>query len=151
MTDSFYEEACKIYSTDLEYLTGQSKKATLCRWKREMGEEKVPIVNRDRLPKYAVDVEKGLVSDITQRISVGLSIDNVVLRNLLLVRLKSTDKLRLLRDNGGKHIFQDCWARRFWKRLINHAVTSKMRDLPLDIEEKKDLYVRIAARYILKY
>lgn len=113
MTDSSYEEACKIYATDLVHLTGQSKKATLYRWKREMGEEKVPIVNRDRLPKYGVDVEKGLVSDITQRISLGLSIDNVVLRNLLLVRLKSTDQLSLLRDNGGKHIFQDCWARRF--------------------------------------
>ena len=82
-----------------------------------------------------------------------MSIDNVVLRNLLLVRLKSTDKLRLLRDNGGKHMFQDRWARRFWKRngFINRAVTSKMRDFPLDIEEKDDVYIRIAARYILKY
>ena len=77
---------------------------------------KVVSRSKDRVPKYGVEVNKGLISDINVRISLGLHIDNLILRELLLVRLASTNQMGLLREHGGNHIFGDCWPWRFWNR-----------------------------------
>jgi hypothetical protein len=153
MNSQSYESACKMYASDLAHLKGESKKSTLYRWKRDFNEGKVLSVNKDRLPKYGVEVDQGLSSDITVRTSLGLPIDNVVLRELLLVRLESTNQMGLLRENGGNHVFGDCWARRFWKRngFVYRVATSKMRELPTDLPDQKDTYARICAKLIYKY
>jgi hypothetical protein len=85
----------------------------LYRWKRDFNQGKFLSANKDRLRKYGVEVDQGLSSDVTVRASLGLPIDKVVLRELLLVRLESTNQMGLLRENGGNRIFGDCWARRF--------------------------------------
>jgi hypothetical protein len=83
-----------------------------------MIEGKVITVNKDCLPKYGVEVDKGLASDITARTSIGLPIDNIILRELLLVRLARTNQMGLLRENSGNHIFGVCRARRFDNAMI---------------------------------
>jgi hypothetical protein len=132
-----------MYAADLSHLSDRSRKSTLYRWKKEMIQRKVVSRSKDRVPKYGVEVDKGLISDINVRISLGLPIDNVILRELLLVR-------QLLREHGGNHIFGDCWAWRFWNRndFVLRVATSKMRELPLDLPEQKETYARICARFI---
>ena len=65
MISHTYESACKMYASELSHLKVESRKATLYRWKRDMIEGKVITVNKDRLPKYGVEVDEGLASDIT--------------------------------------------------------------------------------------
>ena len=113
MISHTYESACKMYASELSHLKVESRKATLYRWRRDVIEGKIVTVNKDRLPKYGVEVHKGLTRDITARTSIRLPIDNIILRELLLVRLARTHQMGLLRENGGNHIFGDCWARRF--------------------------------------
>jgi hypothetical protein len=137
-----------MYAADLSHLKGGSRKTTLYRWKKELSQGKVVSMNKDRLPKYGSEVEKGLASDINVRISIGLPIDNVILRELLLVRLASTNQMGLLREHGGNHIFGDAWAWRFWYRndFVLRVVTPKMRELPEDLPEQKETYARIYAK-----
>ena len=148
-----YLSAVREYEDELSKLLGASKKATMNRWKREFKNKTVIKSNVDKTPKYGALVEQNLKADISLRIDKGLQIDNTVLRNLLLVKLSDTDQLGLLRENGGSHVFGDSWAKRFWKRngFSNRAVTSKMRELPTDFEEKKENYIRIAAKLIHDY
>jgi hypothetical protein len=149
MCSHSHDSACKMYAAD-SHLSDRSRKSTLYRWKKEMIQRKVVSRSKDRVPKYGVEVDKGLISDINVRISLGLPIDNVILRELLLVRLASTNQMELLREHGGNHIFGDCWAWRFWNRndFVLRVATSKMRELPLDLPEQKETYARICARFI---
>ena len=79
-----------------------------------------------------------------------MPIDNIILRELLPVSLARTNQMGPLRENGGNHIFGDCWARRFWKRndFALRVATSKMLELPLDFAVKAENYFRIAAKNI---
>jgi hypothetical protein len=70
--------ACREYAGDLADLKIESRKATLNRWKREMGNSKVIAFNKERLPAYGANVEKDLVSDIGMarqryKISIGMA------------------------------------------------------------------------------
>ena len=145
-----YPSVCEEYAVELSNLKQGSKKATLNRWKREFEKVKVLKSNKDRLPAYGTEVEKGLISDVTLRTTSGLGMDNVVLRELLKARLVSTGQTNLLLENGGQHVYRYGWAQRFWKRngFSNRAATTKMRDLPADFAEKKETYIRIAAKLI---
>ena len=66
MISHTYESARKMYASELSHLKVESRKATLY-----MIEGKVITVNKDRLPKYGVEVDKGLASDITARNSAA--------------------------------------------------------------------------------
>ena len=148
-----YESVCKEYANELSKFEGMTKKATLNRWKREKNDSKILKAPNVRLPKYGKVVEEGLITDITKRIDLGLLIDNTILRNLLLERLKGTSQTAMLKENGGKHVFGHSWSQRFWRRngFSNRAATSKMRDLPADLNEKKETCSRIAANLIHNY
>jgi hypothetical protein len=113
-----------------------------------MGNSEVIAFNKDRLPAYGANVEKDLVSDIVTRNTLGLIIDNDVLRELLIKKLAETKQTHLLQENGGSHVYRYGWCTRFWKR--NNIATSKMRDPPVDLEEKKDTMVRIGASHVYR-
>ena len=147
-----YASVCREYAADLADLKIESRKATLNRWIRDMSNAKVIASNKDRLPAYGSDVEKDLVSDVATRNELGLLVDNHVLRELLINKLVETNQTNLLLENGGRHVYRYGWAQRFWKRngFVSRLATSKMRDPPADLEEKKETMIRIGAVHIYK-
>jgi hypothetical protein len=147
-----YASACREYADDLADLKIESRKATLNRWKREMGNSKVIAFNKDRLQAYGANVEKDLVSDIVTRNTLGLIVDNDALREPLIKKLADTKQTHLLQENGGRHVYRYGWCTRFWKRnnFVSRIATSKMRDPPVNLEEKRDTMVRIGASHIYR-
>jgi hypothetical protein len=110
-----YTSVCREYADDLSDLEIESTRATLNRWKREMGNAQVIALNKDRLPAYGSNVEKDLVSDVFTRNILGLIVDNDVLRELLIRKLAGTKQTHLLQENGGRHVYRYGWCTRFWK------------------------------------
>ena len=142
--DYGYESVCKEYANELskyEEMTKKAKKATLNRWKREKNDSKIIKESNIRLPNYGKAVEDGLVIDFSKWIDLGLLIDNTILRNLLIERLKGTAQTSMSKEDVGNHVFGHSWSQRFWRRngLSSRAATSKMRDLPADFMRKRKL------------
>ena len=101
-----------------------------------------------RKPCYGTQVEKELLEAVQLRIRSGLSIDNTMLRQLLIRILEANNKSDLLRENGGHNTFGLGFASRFWKRnnLVGRVATTKMRaEMPADFEQKKQDYLRVAS------
>ena len=59
----------------------------------------------------------------------------------------------MLRENGGQHSFDSAWADRFYKRwkVRRRAATTKMREVPADLELKKNTFINIGAALIQEY
>ena len=89
---------------------------------------------------YSKEIDKELFDTALERRNEGcLSVDNSLLRQLLLVILAKNGLMGLLRENGGKHIFGDSWAQQFFERhdMVLRVCTSKMREHPAEFEGKK--------------
>ena len=82
-----------------------------------------------------------------------LSVDNSLLRQLLLVTLAKNGIMGILRENGGKYTFGDFWAQRLFERhdMVLRVCTSKMREQPAEFVDKKNNYLKVGRDYIFKY
>ena len=82
---------------------------------------------------YSKEIDKELFDTALARRNEGcLSVDNSLLRQLLLIILAKNGLMDILRENGEKYTFGDSWAQRFFKRhdIILRVCTSKMREHP---------------------
>ena len=102
---------------------------------------------------YSPEIDVELFDLVTIRRSAGLSIDNSILRQQLLPLLTEYNLTDLLKENGGKHTFGDSWAHRFFARhgMVLRVCTTKMRELPADLEDKKATSIRIGRELIFTY
>ena len=82
-----------------------------------------------------------------------LSVNNSLLRQLLLVTLAKNGIMGILRENGGKYTFGDFWAQRLFERhdMVLRVCTSKMREQPAEFVDKKNNYLKVGRDYIFKY
>ena len=142
-------QALKNFPADFgELLIQPNSKGFTCASRRV-----ISVDARVRLPSYGTDIDLQVLADCNSRRDVGLSIDDVILRRILKVRLTEAGKGELLRENGGSYDYGHSWAMRFYKRhnLVLRVCTTKMRELPVDFEAKKEIYLRIGADLINRY
>ena len=106
-----------------------------------------------RVPSYGTEIDSLLLADFENARSVGLPLDDVILRRFLVDRLQTAGKEGLLKENGGPYSYGHSYATRFFKRyhLVVRECTTKMRELPADFEDKKMKYMKIGADLIYKY
>ena len=84
---------------------------------------------------YSKEIDKELFDAALERRNEGcLSVDNSLLRQLLLVILAKNGLMCLLRENGGKYTFGDSWARWLFGRhdMVLRVCTSKIREFPAE-------------------
>jgi hypothetical protein len=57
------------------------------------------------------------------------------------------------KENGGVNTFGNTWAQRFLKRhnLKRRVATTKMREIPIDFEQKLEDYIRMGAYIIFQH
>lgn len=126
----------------------------LNQWKNDVKNKKAFGASTSvRLPSYGAEIDAKLLADFHTARSIGLPVDDVILRRNLVVRLHSAGKEGLLVENGGKFSYMHSWANRFYKRhnLVLRVCTTKMRELPEDFEEKKAKYVKIGSELIFRH
>lgn len=87
-------------------------------------------------------IDRELYDSVKQRIKNGLPIDGFILKQLFRALLLKHGKESLL----NKYTFGTSWANRFYNRwkLRRRAVTTKMREQPDDLAEKRETFTRIA-------
>ena len=121
-------------------------------WMKDLKEKKI-AVSYHGPRSYGNEIDKLLLEDCRLTREVGLPIDDVVLRRLLVVRLKEAGKEGDLIENYGKFHYGHSWAVRFYDRHkpVTRACTTKMREMSADFEAKKALYMKIGADLIYKH
>ena len=147
-------QALKNYVTAFEGISETAKYQRLNNWKKDVASNRVFLSGTVfRLPSYGTEIDLQLFADCKSTREAGLSIDDVILRRLLKVRLAASGKDGLMRENGGDYDYGHSWAMRFYKRhnLVLRVCTTKMRELPVDFEAKKATYMRIGAELIHRY
>jgi hypothetical protein len=120
----------------------------LSRWKKEMRSGKLPGKELHHSPPYGKELDLDLLKAVKERLAIGLAVDSIVLRVLLLPMLVERSLSHLLVEKGGEFLFGYSWANRFFKRynLSSRAVTTKMRDeIPADFEAKREVYLNIGS------
>ena len=122
-------------------------------WRKDIMKGKTELKKGGQGPPYGKEIDLLLLKDFDQRRDAGLSVDDFVLRKLLLVILEHFNLLTLLKENGGRYKFGHGWAVRFYKRhnISVRVCTTKMREIPTDFEQKKEVYLKVGAALIKKY
>lgn len=133
-----------------------AKYQRLNQWKKDVKAKKVIFAYHGQHvgpPSYGNEIDLQLLQDCHLTRELGLPIDDVVLRRLLVVRLIAAGKEGDLKENGGPFHYGHSWAVRFYKRhkLASRVCTTKMRELPADFEAKKAVYMKVGAELIYKY
>ena len=111
----------------------------LSRWRKDLKDGKQPNQNKYHLA-YSSEIDKELFEAVLVRRSEGgPSVDNSILREMLLAILTRNDLMGLLRENGGNNTFGDSWSHRFFERhnLVSRVCTTKIRKPPADLEDTK--------------
>lgn len=148
------EAAAKTYADEFSDATSSATYQRLNQWKHDVKNKRIlsssTIV---RLPSYGTEIDSLLLDDCKATRSVGLPVDDVILRRLLVDRLQKAGKAGLMKENGGKYSYGHSFATRFFKRhnLVLRVCTTKMRELPADFEDKKSKYMKIGADLIYKH
>jgi hypothetical protein len=85
--------------------------------------------------------------------TVGLSIDDASLYNIVKQELCAAKMQSMMREFGGNYSFGHAWCQRFFRRheLVTRVATTKTRELPADFVAKKEMYISVAAQLINKY
>ena len=111
------------------------------------------VASKVGLASYGTEIDLKLLADCESSRSCDLSIDDVILRRFLKVRLIQAGKEELLRENGGSHDYGHSWAMQFYWRhnLVLRVCTTEMRELPMDFEAKKRIYMRIGADLVFRH
>ena len=142
----------KTYASVFANATSIAATRRLNRWKCDLKNGKVSET-RKAILAYSREIDVELSDLVTIRGSAGLSIDNSILRQQLLTLLTEYNLTDLLKEDGGKHTFRDSWAHRFFARhgMVLRVCTTKMRELPADLEDKKATSIRIGRALIFTY
>ena len=99
---------------------------------------------------YGKEIDEKLHGMVSKRMRLGLPIDNFILRTLLVKLLILHDKEGMLKEYGGIHTYDSAWADRFYKRwkIKRRIATTKMREVPADLEQKKNTFINVGAALI---
>lgn len=146
------DAALANFASDFDGASQTAKYQRLNQWKKDLKDKKVSSVYQGQ-PSYGSEIDLLLLADCHTRRAVGLPIDDVILRRMLIVHLAKAGKEGELIENGGKYHYGHSWAMRFYKRhkLASRVCTTKMRELPGDFEAKKATYLKVGAELIHKY
>jgi len=96
-------------------------------------------------------IDKELRIRVLDHVAKGVPINDIILKALAKkLSLLENNKEHLLTDNGGHITLGKVWCQRFWKRneLSSRVPTSKMREIPTDLEQKNWKYESILS-YLL--
>ena len=116
--------ALKNYMTAFEGISETAKYQRLNNWKKDVASNRV----------FSADLQ--LFADCKSTREAGLSIDDVILRRLLKVRLAAVGKDGLMRENGGDYDYGHSWAMRFYKR---HNLVRKCESFPSILKRRRRL------------
>ena len=146
--------ALKNYTNEFIGASSTAIYQRLNQWKNDVKNKRImsnTVITR--LPSYGSEIDSQLLTDVHELRSMGLPVDDDVLRRYLVVRLENAGKMGLLVENGGKYSYGHSWAMRFFKRhnLVVRVCTTKMRELPQDFEDKKAKYMKIGAELIYQH
>jgi len=122
-------------------------------WRKDFINGKTELKLGGQGPPYGKEIDMLLLKELDQRRDAGLSVDDFVLRKLLVGLLENFNLLTLLQENGGRYKFGHGWAVRFYKRhnISVRVCTTKMREIPANFEQKKEVYLKVGAALIRKY
>ena len=142
------DAAMRNFASEFNGASQTAKYQRLNQCKKDLKDKKISSAYQGQ-PSYGSEIDLLLFADCHARRVVGLPIDDVILRRLLIVHLAAAGKEGELIENGGKYHYGHSWAMRFYKRhkLGSRVCTTKMRDLPGDFEAKKTTYIKIGAEY----
>jgi hypothetical protein len=136
------KEAIEAYENEFDpNLTYNAKYSRIVRWIQWLKTGHEPVYRRP--PVYGKEIDLELLKQFDMRRNANLSVDDSILRNLLINLLHAHRKSEMLK----RHSFGPSWARRFYKRhgIASRVCTTKPRELPADFEEKKKKYLQIGA------
>ena len=91
-------------------------------WSRDLRENKGGLKGK-RAPAYGFPIDLLLLQEVKERMQMNLPVDDVTLHTLLVHQLQVHNRLELMTENGGSHLFLHGWAGRFWKR---HNLPSRL-------------------------
>ena len=139
----------KAYEKELEYIPlFKSRQTTIEGWVKDR-RNKRKLKYSHRAPDCGWEVDNELYTEVQNRVLLGLTVDPVTLREMLLVILQKHGKL--VTDDAK---YGTSWAERFFKRhkLSCRVATTKMREaIPADFTKKESSYINVGAKYIAKY
>lgn len=116
----------ELYKETFGDRTQRSVDQALKTWSRDLRENNESFRGK-RAPAYGFPIDLLLLKEVKERMIAKLPVDDVTLRNLLVNLLQIHERMDLMTDNGGTHLFLHGWAGRFWKRhkLPSRLVPSK--------------------------
>ena len=116
----------ELYKETFGDRTQRSVDQALKTWSRDLRENNESFRGK-RAPAYGFPIDLLLLKEVKERMVAKLPVDDVTLRNLLVNLLQIHERMDLMTDNGGTHLFLHGWAGRFWKRhkLPSRLVPSK--------------------------
>lgn len=137
------------------YKNEESKIRTIRRWSKDWQAGKLIIKQHKdgQAPDYGREVDIKVKNDIQARIDVGLLVDDVILKECVLIQLRENNLNHLLKVNGGRLMIGHGWCARFWKRhnFVSRIATTKMRDTPADFAIKEQAYLDVAVAYFKEH
>lgn len=144
-------QAFKSFPEEFRDLTDKASFKKINRWQKDAKMKKVGA--KVRIPAYGLEIDNLVKLDFERARANGLPVDNVTLRRYLLVHLTTANMLDTLIENGGKYLYEDSWAIRFYKRhgIVSRVATTKMREIPADFEIKKNQYLKVASDLIYQH
>ncbi len=147
--DQYGYSAMNDYSDCFESMEKGRITQKIKRWRQSILLEVNPT---KRAPAYGQVIDDMVYQSILGQIDHGAPVNNITLRAVLIVELTKHNKLDLLVENGGQCIFRESWAKRFWKRhnLSSRVITTKLRELPSDFEERKVVFSDIGGSILLQ-
>lgn len=115
-----------LYKDLLGDRTPRSVDQALKTWSRDLRENNAGFKGK-RAPAYGFPIDLLLLKEVRERMEKKLPVDDVTLRTLLVNLLQIHERMDLMTENGGTHLFLHGWAGRFWKRhkLPSRLVSSK--------------------------
>jgi hypothetical protein len=115
-----------VFQEEFQDIPEDSRVRNIRLWVQDKLKGKTPGYMH-RAPEYGWDVDSELYSQVMEKILLWLSVDSVILREMLLSILSKRGLMKLVIN---ERKFGQSWAARFFNRhrLRSRAVTTKMRD-----------------------
>jgi len=138
-----------------ELIKPATYKQRLRRWKKdyelEMASGQLSSSHK-QMPPYGEEIDVALAEECKVRIASGLSIDPSVIRSILLRHLEKVGQLGLLREKGGKYVFGQTWAYRFYNRhnISYKLISREESELPSEFEDMKTVFVNILSHSLFE-
>ena len=143
------------YQDDLMKLNFSARAQALKAWSKDFANG---ISSRDgytkaRKPAIGTLLDIRIAERINERINQGLAVNDTILHEIAIDIAELGGRGHLLAKNGGSLTLGASWCKRFWARhnLTTRTPTTKMREIPVDLQEKDRVYLQVLSRAIAKY